>query len=277
MRGRQPLTVVSPVADPDSAMARDLFQLQQVSVNVDRKAILHPTSLTLQSGTLYGLIGHNGSGKSTLMKVLARQLSASTGQCRFKGRELDSWSGRAFARQVAMLPQHLPVTDDLKGHELLAMSRFAWQGLLGHQRARDRAAIEHAVALTGTQPLLTADIGSLSGGERQRLWLAMLVAQQTEVLLLDEPTSALDPGHQLEVLTLIRRLAVEQHKCVVVIIHDINMAARFCHQLLALKGGRLIAQGPPAQLMQPEPLQQIFDVAMEVIQRPNRAPLGVLK
>ncbi|TKB50115.1 ABC transporter ATP-binding protein [Ferrimonas aestuarii] len=277
MAKRHLFTVVSPVADPAKAPVNTLFELNDMGVSIDRRSLVHPLTLSLLPGKVYGLIGHNGSGKSTLMKVLGRQMEATTGQCLFDGRPLEQWQTRAFARRVALLPQHLPSVEGMLGHELLAMSRYAWQGLLGRQSHNDQDAIEQAITMTNTQTLMHADMASLSGGERQRLWLAMLVAQQTEVMLLDEPTSALDPGHQLEVLALIRRLAEQQRKCIVIIIHDINMAARFCHHLLALKGGKLVAEGTPEQLMQPEILQQIYDVPMEVIKRQGQPPVGILR
>ena len=246
-----------------------MFDLCAASFVVDGKPLLHPVDIRFEQGKVYGLIGHNGSGKSTLLKLLARQQTVSHGEIRLDGQPLPSWSTKAFARQVAYLPQHLPTGESLTGRELIALGRYPWHGLLGRQGAEDLAQIERAMALTSTAALADRLLDTLSGGERQRLFLAMLIAQQSRFLLLDEPLAALDVAHQAEVMALIQRLSRELDLGVIVVIHDINMAARYCDQLVALHSGRILAQGTPAQLMQPQPLQAIYGVAMQVLTAPQ--------
>src|SRR5699024_8959874 len=159
---------------------------------------------------IYGLIGPNGSGKSTLVKILAGQQPASRGYVSFAGARLEDWGGRAFARKVAYLPQFPPAADGMTIRELVALGRFPWHGTLGRFTDRDRASLERALKQTDMLPMAHRLVDSLSGGERQRAWLAMMLAQDADCLLLDEPTSALDIAHQVEVLTLVRALARER-------------------------------------------------------------------
>lgn len=255
--------------------AAPLFELADVHVRVEGRTLLHPLSLAVPAGRVIGLIGHNGSGKSTLLKLLGRQLAASGGEIRFEGRPLAAWGTRDFARRVAYLPQSSPATGGMTARELIALGRYPWHGALGRFGAVDRRKVEEAIALTDTGAFADRLVDTLSGGERQRVWLAMLVAQDPDCLLLDEPISALDVAHQIEVLALVRRLGHARGLTVVVVLHDVNMAARFCDELLALHSGRLIARGTPAELMTPETLHAIYGIAMEVLTRGDAPPVAL--
>lgn len=255
-----------------------LWRLEGLRYAVPGREILAPLTLTLAPGRVHGLIGPNGSGKSTLLKLLARQLAPSGGTIRFAGRALTDWSDRDFARRVAYMPQFTPPTDGMTVRELVALGRFPWHGALGRFTAIDAARVAAAIERTGLAPLAGRTVDSLSGGERQRVWIALLLAQDSRCLLLDEPTSALDIAHQVEVLSLVRDLAhggSDEGLAVVVVLHDINLAARTCDELIALRGGRVIAQGPAGALMQPAMLSEIYGVAMGVLTHPQRGePLG---
>jgi iron complex transport system ATP-binding protein len=246
-----------------------VFELRAASFSVAGRVLLRPTDLAFREGGVCGLIGHNGSGKSTLLKLLARQQPASSGEILFDGRPLADWGDREFARQVAYLPQQLPPAESLTGRELVAFGRYPWHGLLGRRDRKDREAMDRAIALTGTEELADRLVSTLSGGERQRIWLAMLLAQGSRFLLLDEPLAALDIAHQVEVLALIRGLARDLDVGVVIVLHDINMAARYCDRLVALRGGELLAQGSPQALMQRATLADIYGVPMQVIRHPS--------
>lgn len=251
-----------------------LFELADASFAVDGKVLLHPTRLTLARGRVYGLIGHNGSGKTTLLKLIANQQPASSGEISFLDRPLVHWPRREFARKVAYLPQQPPPASGMLVRELVALGRYPWHGPLGRFTAADREKVEAAMALTDTGTFADRLVDSLSGGERQRVWLAMLVAQDPECLLLDEPISALDVSHQLQVLDLVRRLA-RRGMSVVVVLHDVNMATRFCDELVALHSGRLARRGTPAEIMTEDALQAIYDVPMMVFPRPDTGiPVG---
>ena len=243
--------------------------LESVTFEVPGRVLLHPLTLSLPPRGVTALIGQNGSGKSTLLKIMARQQPPTGGRIALAGRSLDSWNERDFARQVAYLPQHTPLGTGLTVRELVALGRYPWHGALGRFSDTDRQKVETALSLTAVDAFADRLVDSLSGGERQRAWLAMLLAQDARLLLLDEPISALDVAHQVEVLALVHRLSARSGITAVVVIHEINMAARFCDEILALKDGRLIARGSPAELMTADRLKAIYDVTMGVLPHPD--------
>ena len=245
-----------------------MIRLEQVQFRLGSRQLLQPLDLQIPQGQVCGLIGHNGSGKSTLIKLLARQQPATGGRILLDGEDRASYSSREFARRVAYLPQQPAATDQLTVRELVRFGRQPWHGLLGRFGPEDRQAVARAMALTQIEPYADRLVESLSGGERQRVWLAALIAQQTRYLLLDEPTSALDVAHQVEVLALIRQLSHELDLGVVLVLHDINMAARYCDRLVALREGALLRQGTPEELMTSATLEAIYQLPMQVLAHP---------
>lgn len=236
------------------------------------RTLLHPLDFSFPPGQVCGLIGHNGSGKSTLLKILGRHQPASSGEARLNDQPLAAWESKAFARQVAYLPQQLPAAEGMTVRELVALGRYPWHGALGRFSVADREHVHQAIELVGLEGLADRLVDSLSGGERQRAWLAM--AQDSRCLLLDEPTSALDIAHQVEVLALVQRLSRQRGLTVIAVLHDINMAARYCDHLAALRGGRLIAEGPPSALMCGEVLERIYGIPMGILPHPGGAPVS---
>lgn len=252
-----------------------MFELQSVSFSVPGRTLLQPLDLKIPHGRMVGLIGHNGSGKSTLIKLLARQQLPASGQISLHGKPLSTWQNREFARQVAYLPQQLPPADNLTVRELVSFGRYPWHGALGRFGDQDRQQVLRALELTHTLDFAERMVDHLSGGERQRVWLAMLLAQNSRYLLLDEPTSALDIAHQVEVLALVKDLSVQLGLGVLVVLHDVNMAARFCDHLLALHQGRLLAEGSPDEMMHSQTLEDIYGIAMGVLPHPqNGSPIS---
>lgn len=243
--------------------------LDDVEFAIDGRTILQPLTVTFGGGGVTGLVGQNGSGKSTLLKILARQQRPTGGRVALAGKALAAWGDREFARHVAYLPQHTPLAPGLLVRELVALGRYPWHGALGRFGPADRAAVDDALSLTGMDVLADRFVDTLSGGERQRAWFAMLVAQRARLLLLDEPIAALDVAQQVAVLRLVRRLSEEHGVGVVIVIHEINMAARFCDRLVALKDGGLIAEGPPASFMTASRLEAIYDVSMGTVPHPD--------
>lgn len=267
--------VALPFAAETAPASEPLFALDAVEFSIAGRALLEPLTLELPAGRVIGLLGHNGSGKSTLVKLLARQQRPSHGRLGFAGRPIESWDNRAFARRVAYLPQQTPPASGMLVKELVALGRYPWHGALGRFGQRDRDKVAEAMALTDIERFADRLVDSLSGGERQRAWLAMLVAQDAECLLLDEPIAALDLAHQLEVLTLVRQLSHERGLGIVVVLHDVNMAARFCDEIVALHSGRLVARGTPEQIVQPDILRAIYGVEVGVMPHPdNGRPLA---
>ncbi|WP_226571849.1 Fe3+-hydroxamate ABC transporter ATP-binding protein FhuC [Mangrovibacter yixingensis] len=244
------------------------FSLDNVTFRVPGRTLLHPLSLTFPPGKVTGLIGHNGSGKSTLLKMLGRHQMPSDGLIKLGEAPLETWNSKACARRVAYLPQQLPPAEGMTVRELVAIGRYPWHGALGRFSAEDRQHVEDAIALVGLKPFAQRLVDSLSGGERQRAWIAMMVAQNSQCLLLDEPTSALDIAHQVEVLALIHRLSEQRGLTVIAVLHDINMAARYCDYLVALRGGQMIAQGEPKHIMQPDILGGIYGIPMGTLPHP---------
>lgn len=245
-----------------------MFELNSVSFSLAEKTLLHPLSLTFSTGKIYGIIGQNGSGKSTLIKLLARQQAICSGELLFDQRPIEQWKSKAFARQVAYLPQHLPQAHHLTVAELLKMGRYAWNGLLGRNSKQDQQIISEALQRTNMQEYADQLVDTLSGGERSRVWLAMLLVQQSRFLLLDEPLAALDIAHQVEVMQLIQQLVRELNLGIIIVIHDINLAARFCDQIIALQHGKLLMQGTPEQIMTPEALSAIYHIDLQVQSHP---------
>ncbi len=263
------LECTSAAPAPHAAGAVSMFALDAVSFAIPGRVLLEPLTLDLPARRVVGLIGHNGSGKSTLLKLLSRQQPATSGEIRFEGKALKDWGDRPFARKVAYLPQQTPPAAGMLVKELVALGRYPWHGALGRFGQVDRDKVAEAMALTDVELFADRLVDTLSGGERQRVWLAMLVAQDADCLLLDEPISALDVAHQMEVLSLVQRLSAERGLGVVVVLHDVNMAARFCDEIIALHGGRLIARGAPEVIMTAPELEAIYGIPMGVMPHPE--------
>lgn len=251
-----------------------LFAIRDLSVEVPNRRLLDGISLDLPAGQAIALIGHNGSGKSTLLKVLARQIAAS-GSVAFEGRGLADWPARDYARRLAFLPQTTPPAEGMLVRELVALGRYPWHGALGRFGPADHAAVARAMEECGVGRFADRLVDTLSGGERQRVWLAMMVAQEAGTLLLDEPISALDIAHQVEVLALVRAMCRQQGRSAVIVLHEVNMAARFCDHVVAIKRGRLAMQGSPSDLMRPEALQNIYGLPMQVLNRDDGTPVAI--
>ncbi|MGX2966713.1 ABC transporter ATP-binding protein [Ursidibacter sp. B-7004-1] len=246
-----------------------MFIVENATFSIPNRTLLHPISLQFERGKVYGLIGHNGSGKSTLIKLLAKQQPLSAGKILVEQQSIADYSARDFAKKVAYLPQHLPNATNLTAKELIAMGRYAWNGLFGRQSAEDKATIAQALKLTHTEKFADQLVDVLSGGERSRIWLAMLLAQQSQFLLLDEPLAALDIAHQVEVMELVYKLSRELNLGVIIVIHDINLASRYCDHLVALHSGKLLAQGNAHQIVNSDALKEIYGIRLNVISHPD--------
>lgn len=254
------------------------FELHDVSYDVDGRTLVRAPSLSFSSSRVTGLIGPNGSGKTTLVRLMARQERPSSGRIRFEGRPLEAWGSREFARRVAYLPQSPPRAEGMTVGELVALGRYPWHGPLGRFGSEDRRLVEEALELTGVVPFRDRLVDTLSGGERQRVWIAMLVAQDADCLLLDEPTSALDVAQQSEVMKMVRELSHGRDVGVVVVLHDVNAASKFCDRLVALREGGVIAEGSPRELMRDEVLERIYGVPMGVLEHPSSGtPIGYVR
>lgn len=249
-----------------------MFDLENIRVARDGRDILRIDQLRLGDAGVTAVLGHNGSGKSTLMALLARQLRPDAGQVTLMEQPLSLYTQRKLAQHVSFLPQRLPPVAGLSVRDLAGLGRFAWRGALGRMGPADHAVIAQSMLHTGCADLADHLVDTASGGERQRAWIAMLLAQEAPVLLLDEPTAALDLAHAYDVMALLHRLSREAGRRVVVVLHDINLAARYADRVVALKEGRVAYDGPPRELLDLKVLRALYGIEMILLPHPDAPP-----
>ena len=236
--------------------------------------ILDDVDLRLSPGRIVGVIGPNGAGKSTLAKLLARTLVPEKGQIRLGGRNLAAWHPMELARVLTVVPQAPQLPPGFTSWEIALMGRTPFLGWTGKESEIDRVITQQAMVETGTWHLTGRRVGQLSGGERQRVVIARALAQEPRVLLLDEPTAYLDINHQIETMMLITRLVAERKLAGLVIFHDLNLASRYCDELILLQSGRILAQGRPTDVLTPALIGQAYGADVTVIRHPaNRLPV----
>jgi iron complex transport system ATP-binding protein len=238
--------------------------------------VLRKLDLRVSEGEVVALVGSNGSGKSTLLRTLGRVLKPKMGVVYLDGRTMREWPTKEVARRLALLPQSPTLNDDLTVIELVRLGRSPHQGILGLPTREDEEAVQAAVHETSIEALSGRQVSSLSGGERQRVWLAMALAQQPRVLLLDEPTTFLDLNHQFEVLDLIRNLNQLRKLTVVMVMHDLNQAARYASRIVVLRDGQVYADGMPAGVLTPVTLREVFGIEARVLPGPDGIELIVV-
>lgn len=244
------------------------LEAQNISVDYIERRIIDDLSLSLEQGKVTALVGPNGSGKSTLLKSLARLLPVETGVVYLDGKAIQKLPSRQVARELAILPQGPSAPRGLTVSELVEQGRFPHVGALKMLKHQDHDAVKTALELTNMTAFANRSLDALSGGERQRAWLALTLAQDTKLLLLDEPTTFLDVGYQLEVLELVERLNQERHMTVILVLHDLNQAARYSQRMLVLKQGTIVADGSPDDVMTPELLLEVFKVHVNIVKDP---------
>lgn len=269
-----PLTVPSSAA-PRAGAADDVaIRLRGLTLGygpASAPPIVEDLDLDVPAGRVTAIIGANGCGKSTLLRGLTRQLAPRAGSIEVLGRDAARVSARDYARTVALLPQHPVAPEGMTVAQLVARGRHPHRGLLGGRAAGDDAAIASALERTDLVELAEREAGTLSGGQRQRAWLALVLAQQTPVVLLDEPTSYLDLSHQVEVLDLVRALPDPRgggRATVVAVLHELNLAARSADHIVAMAAGRVVAQGTPGEVIVPEVLAEVFGLDADVVADP---------
>lgn len=231
---------------------------EDLSVGYHQTTIIPPQQVRIPRGKITAIIGPNGCGKSTLLKALARMLPLQSGRVVLDGRLIAELPTVEVARRMAILPQSPQAPGGLTVEELVAYGRYPHQKGFGRLREEDRRAIDWALRLTHMDAFAARDIDALSGGQRQRAWIAMALAQDTPLILLDEPTTYLDMAHQLEVLELLQRLNVEEEKTIALVIHDLNLAARFADWMIAMRDGVIRHEGSAETVMTPAVLADVF-------------------
>ena len=241
---------------------------QRLSLSYNGRDAVHEITLDLESGELIAIVGPNGSGKTTLLRGLSRLLRPVAGHVLLDGEDIRAISSREVARSLAVLPQEHPEGVDITVHELVWRGRAPHQGILQRATSADHEAVAWALEAADVQDVAGRPLGSLSGGERQRAWIALALAQQPRVLLLDEPTSFLDVQHQVEVMALLSRLNAEG-MTIVAVVHDLALAGRFMQRVIGMRDGRIAFDGHPAEVLRPEPLEEVFGVPMVVLEDPE--------
>ncbi|MDP9588863.1 UNVERIFIED_ORG: iron complex transport system ATP-binding protein [Shinella zoogloeoides] len=214
------------------------------------------------------IVGANGSGKSTLLKALGRLLSPSKGTVVLDGRALSAYPSIEVARHIGIHPQSATAPDRITVIDLVARGRYPHQTFLRQWSDADERAVDAALAATGIAEIATRAVDTLSGGQRQRVWIAMVLAQETPILLLDEPTTYLDMAHQVELLDLLADLNEAAGRTIVAVLHDLNQACRYASHIVALKSGRVIAEGPPAQIVTEALMEVVFGLPCVVVDDP---------
>jgi len=236
-----------------------------LSAGYTSNRVVENLSLNIARGTITTLVGPNGSGKSTLLKALSRLLTPQRGGVYLDGRLISDLPTRKVAQALALLPQSTIVSASLTVGELVEQGRYPHAGAIGMLRRQDHEAIHEALELTSMLSFVERPLDSLSGGERQRAWIALTLAQATPLLLLDEPTTFLDLRHQLEVLELIQRLNQERAMTIIMVLHDLNHAARYSHRMIVLKKGAIVVDGQPQDVLTSDMLAEVFGVHAHII------------
>lgn len=243
----------------DAACVDAAVELRGVRFAYGEHAVLDGLSLALPTGCLTGIVGPNGCGKSTLLRVIDGVLEPAAGEALVEGDALDSLSARERAERIALLPQ-IHRTPSMMVEALVSCGRYAHMGLFGGLTEQDRQSVADSMRVAGVEHLAHKAARALSGGERQRAFIAMVLAQRARTVLLDEPTTYLDPRAALDVMGLARGLVHEQGMTGAVVIHDLPLALRFCDRIAVMDGGRIVAVGTPAEILDQGVLEQVFGV-----------------
>lgn len=255
-----------------------VFQAEHVVAGYDQKTVIHGVSLVIPSRQISVMIGANACGKSTLLKTLARLIKPASGNITLDGKPVASIPPKPFARVVGLLPQSPIVPEGITVADLVGRGRFPHQPLLGGWTKKDYYAVAEAMDIMDITDLADRSIDELSGGQRQRVWIAMALAQQTDILFLDEPTTFLDITYQVEILDLLTDLNRKQGTTIVMVLHDINLSARYADHIFALHNGKLVAEGAPSQVITSTLIKDIFGLDCLVIEDPvSGSPMMVPK
>jgi iron complex transport system ATP-binding protein len=239
-----------------------VIRIEHVSKSYGDTRVVDDVSLDIHAGGITSVIGANGAGKSTLLSIVARLLAADAGQVTVDGLDVTTTPGPVLARRLAVLRQENSMSVRLTVRELVAFGRFPHSG--GRLTAEDRRLVDEAIAWFGLEPFADRHLDQLSGGQRQRAYVAMVLCQGTDYVLLDEPLNNLDMKHAVAMMRMLRRMATELGKTVVLVVHDINFASAYSDRIVAMRDGRVIADGPTAELMDAAVLRKVFDVEVDV-------------
>ena len=252
-----------------------MLETKNLSIAYGKQTIIANLSVSIPKGKITALVGPNGCGKSTLLKTLVRINKAKSGEVLLEGKTLSSYSDKALARSLSLLPQILVNPEGITVRKLVEYGRSPYVSHWGRLAQDDKDIVEQAMRDTGVLEFADKPVESLSGGQRQRAWIAMVVAQDTDVVMFDEPTTYLDMSHQVELMKLIQQMNAKG-KTVVVVLHDLNQACRYCDHLVVLKHGEIVEEGSPDEVMTQTLLNDVFDLKANVFRDPvSNTPMCV--
>ncbi|EST25067.1 ABC transporter ATP-binding protein [Streptomyces niveus] len=252
------------------------LRARELTLAYDDRTVVHDLELAVPDGRVSVIVGPNACGKSTTLRALGRLLKPKSGSVLLDGEELARIPTRKIAQSIGLLPQSPTAPEAITVADLVSRGRQPHQHWWQQWSEEDERAVTEAMARTDVTDLAERSVDELSGGQRQRVWIAMALAQETDLLLLDEPTTFLDIAHQVEVLDLVRRLNHEQGRTVVIVLHDLNQAARYADHLVAMKSGRIVAEGHPREIVTAELVREVFGLESVVVPDPvTGSPLVV--
>jgi iron complex transport system ATP-binding protein len=244
------------------------LEAKQLTLAYDGVPVVRNLNLTIPTGKITVLVGANGCGKSTLLRGMARLLKSKGGTVYLDGKAIFQLSSKTVAKKLGMLPQSPVAPEGLAVRDLVAMGRYPYQSWLQQWSTEDEQKVKEALAITTMTELADRALDSLSGGQRQRAWIAMVLAQDTDILLLDEPTTFLDLAHQVELLDLLYELQQLQGKTIVMILHDLNQACRYADYLVTVQQGKVYATGTPEQVMTEQMVREVFGLECRIVSDP---------
>ena len=243
----------------------EAISVKNLSVSYENNSIIENMDLSIPKGKITIIIGANGCGKSTLLKTISRINKPKTGDIFINNKNIKNIKEKDIAKEVAFLPQGPVCPSGLTVRELVAYGRFPHQKMIGGLNSHDKDVIDWAIEETGLSEFKDREVENLSGGQRQRAWIAMTLAQETEIIMLDEPTTYLDMSYQLEVLEVLEKLNKEKNITVVIVLHELNNACRFADNIVGLKKGKVICEGRPLDVINKETLRTIYGIDASLV------------
>ncbi|GAA4672184.1 ABC transporter ATP-binding protein [Gordonia humi] len=258
------------------ATAQPAIRLEDVRVGYDRRIVCNDLSLSVPTGSYTAVIGPNACGKSTMLRAIARILPYRSGSILLDGEQISAVPTKRLATRLGLLPQTAIAPEGIRVADLVARGRHPHQSLFDRWSSADEGIVNEAMEATGIADLSGRLVDELSGGQRQRVWVAMVLAQQTPILLLDEPTTFLDITHQYGLLELFEVLRRDLKRTVIIVLHDLNQAARYASHLIVMKDGVVVTAGPPAEIITEELIADVYDLSCRIVPDPETgAPMVI--
>jgi iron complex transport system ATP-binding protein len=261
-------TAVPPIDDAEMGVVPHSLSADDISLAYDDRLVVDGLSVRIPDGQVTVIVGANACGKSTLLRGLARLLKPTGGAAMLDGVDIQKLPTKEVARRLGILPQQPVAPEGITVGDLVARGRHPHQRWFRQFSVEDETAVQEALAATATADLADRSVDELSGGQKQRVWIAMALAQGTPLMLLDEPTTYLDLAHQIEVLDLLAALNREEGRTIVAVLHDLNLACRYAHHIIAMRDGAVVTEGSPVQVITPDTVREVFELEAQIIPDP---------